>query len=76
MSSMPKPDLAFLLLQADAAAIGISVITNHPALLRSQLYAERKKLGLMHISFLQPPIDPENRLWLIKKDANNGENED
>ena len=69
MNMMPKPDLAFLLLRADSAEIGISVMTNNPQLLRNQLYAERKRLGLTNLTFIQPPVDSDTRLWIIKKDA-------
>ncbi len=66
---MPKPDLAFLLFRANEADVGISVVTNNPQLLRNQLYAERKKLGLTNLTFTQPPVDSESRIWIIKKDA-------
>lgn len=72
---MPKPDLSFLLFSANEAEIGISVITNNPTLLRNQLYAERKRLGLLNLTFIQPPVDSESRLWIIKKDAKNGSTE-
>lgn len=75
MNMMPKPNLSSLLIQADEAEIGISVVTNNPVLLRNQLYAERKKLGLTNLTFIQPPVDSENRLWIIKKDAKHGAQE-
>ena len=75
MNMLPKPDLAFLLVTADEAEIGISVITNNPQLLRNQLYAERKRLGLTNLTFIQPPVDIDSRLWIIKKDAKNGSQE-
>lgn len=67
--SMPAPDLVSLLFRANEAEIGISVITNNPTLLRNQLYAERKRQGLTNLTFIQPPIDSESRLWIIKKEA-------
>lgn len=69
MNMLPKPDLSYLLIQADEAEIGISVVTNNPTLLRNQLYAERKRLGLTNLTFIQPPVDSDTRLWIIKKDA-------
>ena len=75
MNMLPKPDLAFLLVTADEAEVGISVITNNPQLLRNQLYAERKRLGLTNLTFIQPPVDSDSRLWIIKKDAKNGSQE-
>lgn len=69
MNMMPKPNLSSLLIQADEAEIGISVVTNNPQLLRNQLYAERKRLGLTNLTFIQPPVDSESRIWIIKKDA-------
>jgi hypothetical protein len=75
MNALPKPDLAFLLLRADEAEVGISVITNNPQLLRNQLYAKRKELGLTNLTFIQPPTDSESRLWIIKKDVKSGAQE-
>ena len=75
MNMIPKPDLSFLLLRADEAEVGISVVTNNPQLLRNQLYAERKKLGLTNLTFIQPPVDSDTRLWIIKKDAKHGSQE-
>ena len=75
MNAMPKPDLAYLLISADEAEIGVSVVTNNPQLLRNQLYAERKRLGLTNLTFIQPPVDSDSRLWIIKKDAKNGPQE-
>lgn len=69
MSSFVGPDLASLLLAADEAEFGIAVITNDPRLLRNQLYAERKRLGMTHLSFAQPHENAESRLWIIKKEA-------
>lgn len=68
-TAMPGPDLAFLLLRADSSEFGVSVVTNNPTLLRNQLYAERKKLGLTNLTIKQPPIEPESRLWIVKKDS-------
>lgn len=75
MNMIPKPDLSFLLLRADEAEVGIAVVTNNPQLLRNQLYAERKKLGLTNLTFIQPPVDSDTRLWIIKKDAKHGPQE-
>lgn len=72
MNMLPQPDLAFLLLRADEAEIGLAVVTNNPQLLRNKLYAERKRLGLTNLTFIQPPVDSDTRLWIIKKDAKNG----
>lgn len=69
MNMMPQPDLAFLLLKADEAEVGISVITNNPQLLRNKLYAERKRLGLTNLTFIQPPVGSDTRLWIIRKTA-------
>lgn len=66
--SMPKPDLISLLFRANEAEIGISVITNNPQLLRNQLYAERKRQGLTNLTFIQPPVDSDSRIWIVKKD--------
>ncbi len=63
-------DFAFLLLRASEAERGIKVRTNNPQLLRSKLYAERKNHpDLRNLTFIQPPIDPESYLWIIKKEA-------
>ncbi len=76
MNMLPKPDLTHLLFLANEAEVGVSVITNNPKLLRNQLYAERKKLGLTNLTFVQPPTDSDTRLWIIKKDAKaNGQTE-
>lgn len=72
MNVMPKPDLAFLLLKADEAEVGISVLTNNPQLLRNQLYAERKRQGLDNLTFIQPPVGSHNTIWIVKKDAKHG----
>ena len=72
MNMLPQPDLAFLLLKADEAEVGISVVTNNPQLLRNKLYAERKRLGLTNLTFIQPPVGSDTRLWIVKKDAKNG----
>lgn len=69
MNMMPQPDLTHLLFRANEAEIGICVITNNPQLLRNKLYAERKRLALTNLTFIQPPVDSESRLWIIKKDA-------
>ena len=69
MNALTSPDLAHLLIRADSTAIGICVITNNVQLLRNKLYAERKRLGLTNLTFVQPPVDSESRLWIIKKDA-------
>lgn len=69
MNMQTKPDLAMLLLQAEESEFGISVVTNNPKLLRNQLYAERKRVGLNNLSFIQPPVDSETRLWIVKKEA-------
>jgi hypothetical protein len=66
---IPKPDLTSLLYSALEAEIGVSVVTNNPKLLRNQLYAERKREGLTELTFIQPPVDGETRLWIIKKEA-------
>lgn len=66
---MPAPDLVSLLYTANESEIGISVITNNPVLLRNRLYAERKRQGLTNLTFIQPPVDSESRLWIVKKDA-------
>ncbi len=65
---MSNPDLTFLLFKANEAEIGLSVITNNPQLLRNQLYAERKRQGLTNLTFIQPPVDSDTRLWIVKKD--------
>lgn len=75
MNAMPKPNLSHLLISADEAEIGVSVVTNNPQLLKNQLYAERKRLGLTNLTFIQPPVDSDSRLWIIKKDAKNGSQE-
>lgn len=69
MNMIPKPDLAHLLYRANESAVGISVVTNNPQILRNKLYAERKACGLTNLTFIQPPVDAESRLWIIKKDA-------
>lgn len=66
--SIPAPDLIFLLFKANEAEVGLSVITNNPQLLRNQLYAERKRQGLTNLTFIQPPVDSETRLWIVKKE--------
>lgn len=66
--SMPKPDLVFLLYKANEAEVGLSIITNNPQLLRNQLYAERKRQGLTNLTFIQPPVDSDSRIWIVKKD--------
>jgi len=76
MNHMTSPDLAFLLLRATEAEVGVSVVTSNPALLRSKLYAERKRLGLTNLTFVQPPVDSDTRLWIIKKDVKNGTTQD
>lgn len=76
MNMMPQPDLAFLLLRASESEVGLSVITNNVQLLRNKLYAERKRLGLLNLSFIQPPVDSESRLWIVKKEARRGATED
>lgn len=74
MNMTVKTDLAMLLLRADESDFGIAVITNNPKLLRNQLYAERKRVGLLNLSFIQPPVGSESRLWIVKKEAKeNGE---
>lgn len=71
------PDLAHLLLRASESELGISVTTNNPQLLRNRLYAERKKYPEFGgLSFIQPPINPESTIWIIKKEARNGAAED
>lgn len=72
MNMLPQPDLAFLLLRADEAEVGIAVVTNNPQLLRNKLYAERKRLGLTNLTFIQPPVGSDTRLWIVKKDMKNG----
>lgn len=69
MNMMPQPDLSYLLYLANEAEIGIAVVTNNPILLRNKLYAERKRLGFTHLTFIQPPTDSASRLWIIKKEA-------
>lgn len=64
----PKPDLIHLLFRALECEVGVSVVTNNPQLLRNQLYAERKRQGLTNLTFIQPPVDSESRLWIIKKE--------
>ena len=76
MNMMPQPDLAFLLLRASESEVGLSVITNNVQLLRNKLYAERKRLGLLNLSFIQPPVDGGSRLWIVKKEARRGATED
>jgi hypothetical protein len=75
MKDYSQPDLAFLLLQASEAEVGISVVTSDPVRLRAKLYAERKRLGLSNLSFVQPPVDSESRIWIIKKTAKGHTNE-
>lgn len=72
MTTLHQPDLAFLLLRADEAEVGISVVTNNPQLLRNKLYAERKRLNMTHLTFIQPPVGSDTHLWIVKKDAKNG----
>ena len=69
MNMMPQPDLAFLLSRASEAEIGVCVVTNNPQLLKNKLYAERKRLGLTDLTFAQPPVNGDSRLWIIKKGA-------
>lgn len=71
-------DLAFLLLRASEAEYGVKVRTNNPKLLRNKLYAERKNHpDLPPLTFIQPPTDPDNYLWIIKKEARaNGQAKD
>jgi hypothetical protein len=69
MNMMPSPDLTYLLFLANEAEIGISVVTNNPELLRNKLYAERKRQGLTNLTFIQPPVDSDTRLWIVKKEA-------
>lgn len=76
MKDYSQPDLAFLLLRASEAEVGISIITSDPTRLRAKLYAERKSLGLLNLSFIQPPVGSESRIWVIKKDVKNGTTED
>ncbi len=74
MNMMPQPDLASLLLRAREAEVGISVVTNNVQLLKNRLYAERKRHGFTDLTFAQPPVDGDTRLWIIKKETrSNGE---
>lgn len=74
---MTQPDLAWLLMQAQEAEVGISVITDNPQLLKNKLYAERKLLHMNNLTFVQPPVDSDTRLWIIKKEAKpDGTNQD
>lgn len=74
---MNSPDLASLLLLAREAEVGISIITNNPALLKNKLYAERKRHGFTDLSIIQPPSQTESRLWIVKKEARpNGSDQD
>lgn len=74
MNMMPQPDLASLLLRAREAELGLCVVTNNVQLLKNRLYAERKRLGFTDLTFAQPPVDGDTRLWIIKKEArSNGE---
>jgi hypothetical protein len=68
----PKPDLTHLLFRANESEIGVSVVTNNPQLLKNQLYAERKRTNLTNLTFIQPPVDSDTRLWIVKKDMKNG----
>lgn len=77
MNMMPQPDLAHLLLRARESEVGISVVTNSPQLLKNKLYAERKRLGFLDLTFVQPPVDGDSRLWIIKKGVkDDGERQD
>ena len=70
---MFEPDLAFLLQRASESPFGIAVRTNNPQLLRNKLYAERKKHGLFqHLTFKQPPKNPEGELWIVNREGPNG----
>lgn len=80
MNQMSTPDLTHLLFRANEAEIGIAVITSDPVRLRAKLYAERKRHGLTNLTFVQPPVGSESRLWIIKKtakkEAKNGTTQD
>lgn len=69
MNAFAQPDLAHMLLRASEAEFGICVRTSNPQLLKNRLYAERKRLGMTELSFVQPPTDGDSRLWIIKKEA-------
>lgn len=69
MNAMPSPDLSYLLYRANECAVGVSVRTNNPQLLRNKLYALRKQLGLTNLTFTQPPVGSDTCIWIIKKDA-------
>jgi hypothetical protein len=76
MNAMTQPDLAFLLLRAREAEVGVCVVTSNVQLLKNKLYAERKRLGFTDLTFVQPPVDSDSRLWIIKKEAKHGASQD
>jgi hypothetical protein len=77
MNMMSQPDLHHLLLRARESEVGVSVVTNNPKILKAKLYAVRKEFGFTDLSFAQPPVDGDSRLWIIKKGAkDDGERED
>lgn len=72
MKKTYTPDLSSLLLRAHESEVGIAVVTDSPLLLRNKLYPLRKQLNLLHLTFVQPPVDTDTRLWILKKEARHG----
>lgn len=60
---------ASLLFSAVSAPFGVSVPTSNPTLLRSKLYAARKRdlASFADLSIILSPTNPSAELWIIKR---------
>jgi hypothetical protein len=58
-----------LLLQAVASEHGLVVHTPEPLRLRQKLYSVKKEdVSFICLSFVLSPTDPDNELWIVKRD--------
>lgn len=69
-------DLTSILMEAAMSELGIVVVTNNPTGLRAQLYtAAKANPAFPKMSFVIPPVDSEGSLWIIKRGATDGPEE-
>lgn len=58
--------------RAFASALGVVLRTSDPERMKQKLYAARREAldpDLESIAIVQSPVDPNNELWLVKKNA-------
>lgn len=72
-----NPRIMAVLLEAEAADVGLVLKVSDVALVKAQLYKGMKEMqGISKFAIITPPVGAEDTLWLVKKGEANGSKKD